>query len=346
MRSEHRSISLMELRQLRSFAAVAHDGGYAAAAASLSVTQPAVWRQVRELEVELGLSLFERYGRNVRPTADGNRLLEQAAAVLATVDRFTATAADLRSVRAGVVGIACASPHLQRFLAARIGAFRRVHPGVSLVIREYSGATSPGRGILEDLLDGVVDVATLIGTRNVKEVEGFPVYEVRLVVAVPENHEWRSLESIEVEQLRDRPLIVSQRGAYSRGAIEAACQRAGFEPNVAFTVASPASQVALGRAHLGLPLVVDDAVGPERGGPWPTLVERGKPIGETVSLVWRAGAKLPPSVRAFIEFARDPLADTRPRARRGAARPASRRSAATPPRVAGRERRPVRRSTT
>jgi DNA-binding transcriptional LysR family regulator len=331
----------MELRQLRSFAAVAHDGGYAAAAASLSVTQPAVWRQVRELEVELGLSLFERYGRSVRPTADGSRLLEQAAAVLATVDRFTATAADLRSVRAGVVGIACAAPHLQRFLAGRIGAFRRVHPGVSLVIREYSGATSPGRGILEDLLDGVVDVATLIGTRNVPEVEGFPLYEVRLVVAVSDSHEWRHIGTVDIAMLRDQPLIVSQRGAYSRGAIEAACQRAGFDPTIAFTVASPASQVALGRARLGVPVVVDDAVAPDRGGPWPTLVERGKPIGETVSLVWRAGAKLPPSVRTFIEFARDPQSDAPSGARRTMARPASRRSAEPAPRVAGRARRSV-----
>src|SRR5688500_11235294 len=141
----------MELRQLRSFSAVATEGGYAAAATSLSLTQPAVWRQVRDLEKELGLSLFERYGRRVRPTADGMRLLEEGTAVLATVDRFTAAASDLRSVRGGVVGIACASPHLQRFLATTIGAFREAHPGVSLVIREYSGATSPGRGMREDL---------------------------------------------------------------------------------------------------------------------------------------------------------------------------------------------------
>jgi DNA-binding transcriptional LysR family regulator len=305
----------MELRQLRSFAAVAHDGTYAAAATSLEITQPAVWRQVHELEAELGLSLFERYGRRVRPTAVGVRLLEQAAAVLATVDRFRTTAADLRSLRAGVVGIACASPHLQRFLAARIGAFRRVHPGVSLVVREYSGAAAPGRGILEDLLDGVVDVATLIGTSGVSEVEGFPVYEVRLVVAVPDGHPWRDAGTVDVSLLRDQPLIVTHRGAYSRGAVDAACQRAGFEPNVAFTVASPASQVALGRANLGLPVVVDDAVSPDRGGPWPMLLERGKPIGETVRLIWRTGARLPPSVRAFVEFAREGAPDDRARAR-------------------------------
>ncbi len=321
----------MDLRQLRSFSAVASEGGYAAAALSLSMTQPAVWRQVRELETELGLALFERYGRRVRPTADGLRLLEEATAVLATLDRFSATAADLRSVRAGVVGIACASPHLQRFLATTIGAFREAHPGVSLVIREYSGATSPGRGIREDLLDGVVDVATMVGTRGDPEVEGFPIYEVRIVVAVPDDHEWRDRPTIEVRTLRGSPLIVSQRGTYSRNVIEAACRRAGFEPNVAFTVNSPLSEVALGRAGLGVPLVVDDAVSPEAERPWPRLVEHGRSISETVSLVWRAHAKLSPSVRAFVQFARHPtgsanehtegLATSRPaRAPRAAAR--------------------------
>jgi DNA-binding transcriptional LysR family regulator len=296
----------VELRQLRSFNAVATEGSYAAAARSLSVTQPAVWRQVRDLEEELGLSLFERYGRRVRLTADGLRLLEEATAVLATVDRFTATAGDLRSVRGGVVGIACASPHLQRFLATTIGAFREAHPGVSLVIREYSGATSPGRGIREDLLDGVVDLATLIATQDSPDFEGFPIYEVHLVVAVPDDHPWRDRATIEIGMLKDKPLIVSQRGAYSRGVIEAACRRAGFEPSVAFAVSSPPSQVALGRADLGLPIVVDDAVAPEGDRPWPRLVERGKSISETVRLIWRASAKLSPSVRAFIQFARHP----------------------------------------
>ncbi|MBI3745810.1 MAG: LysR family transcriptional regulator [Chloroflexi bacterium] len=294
----------MELRQLRYFKAVARHGTYVAAAASLAVAQPALWRQVHDLERELGLALFEKVGRRVRLTIDGQTILEQAIDALDTVDRLDATAADLRSARAGIVAIACAGPHLQRFLAPVIGTFRRSRPDVVIRIREYSGGPGPGRGIREDLVDGIVDVATGTPTGADPMFDGFPVYGVRLIAAVPDAHALRAAATIDVEDLRDRPLVLSQAVSFSRGALEAACRRAGFEPRVAFDSASPASIMALGAAGLGLPIFVDDAVPPPAGEPWPVILEAGRPIGASVSLLWRAGAALSPTVRAFIDLAR------------------------------------------
>jgi DNA-binding transcriptional LysR family regulator len=294
----------MDLRQLYGFTAVAREGSYAAAASSLALSQPAVWRQVKDLEQELQLRLFEKQGRRVRLTTDGRRLLDLATAVLDTVERFTSTAADLRSIRAGVVAVACASTHLERFLAHAIGVFREAHPGVAFVIREYGGGAAPGRGIREDLLDGVVDVATLVGPHDDPDVEGFPVYDVQLVLAVPDDHPWRRLDTIEVSHLRGKPLIVGLPSAYSRRSIEAACSRSGFEATIAFVVASPVSQVALGRAGLGLPVTVDDSTRAFGDTAWPKIVEHGIPLRDTVRLVWRSGAALSPSARAFIDIVR------------------------------------------
>jgi DNA-binding transcriptional LysR family regulator len=294
----------MELRQLRYFIAVARHGTYVAAAASLSVAQPALWRQVRDLERELGVNLFERVGRRVRLTIDGQTVLEQTADALATMDRLEATAADLRSARAGIVAIACAGPHLRRFLAPVIGAFRRTHPAVVIRIREYGGGPGPGRGIREDLVGGIVDIATGVPPGDETSFEGFPVYQVRLIAAVPNDHPLRGAASVDIERLRDQPLVLSQAGSYSRGALEAACGRAGFEPLVAFDSASPTSIMALGAAGLGLPIFVDDAVPSPAGGPWPVITEGGRPIGAPVRLLWRAEAALSPAVRAFIAVAR------------------------------------------
>jgi len=316
----------MELRHLRGFAAVAEHGTYADAAKSQHITQPAIWRQVKELERELGLSLFERHGRRVRPTTDGVQLLKQVTTVLATVERMASVAADLRSARAGVVAIACASPPLQRFLAMRIGQFRRAHPGVSVIVREYGGGSTPGRGIREDLLDGVVDLAAIVGMPDGSETQGFPIYDVRLVVAVPDEHPWRDEQAVEIAELLGQPLILTLPGGYSRTAIETACRRAGFEPLVPLTLASPVSQVALGQAGVGLPVAFDDSVGGDEARPWPMLVENGRAIGDRISLVWRAGAPLSPSVRAFVEICRDTSGKTvrapsrRPRAERPAGR--------------------------
>ncbi|MBI2776512.1 MAG: LysR family transcriptional regulator [Chloroflexi bacterium] len=296
--------------QLRYFEAVARLGTYVAAAASLSVAQPAIWRQVHDLEQELGVALFEKVGRRVRLTIDGQTVLERASDTLAAIDRLDATAADLRSARAGIVAIACAGPHLRRFLAPVIGAFRQAHPDVVIRIREYGSGPGPGQGIREDLVGGIVDLATGTPPGPDPNFEGFPIYEVRIIAPVPDDDPLRTAASIEVEDLRDRPLVLSQVGSYSRSVLEAACRRAGFEPRVAFDSASPTSTMALGAAGLGLPIFVDDAMPPPAGEPWPVIAEDGRPIGSPVSLLWRADATLSPAVRAFVDVARE-LVDQR-----------------------------------
>src|SRR5215212_5017338 len=129
----------MELRQLGYFVEVGRRGSYLAAAAAQSVAQPALWRQVKELERELGVPLFERVGRGVRLTRDGTTLLEQAETALAAAGRVRHSAEELRAGRAGVVAIACAAPHLREFLAGVIAALREDHPGVLVEVREYGG---------------------------------------------------------------------------------------------------------------------------------------------------------------------------------------------------------------
>jgi DNA-binding transcriptional LysR family regulator len=293
----------VELRQLRYFAAVAEHGTYAAAASRLSIAQPALWRQVRDLEHELGVPLFEKVGRRVRLTRDGAALLGSAGAALAAVDRVEVAAADLRSARAGTIAIACASPHLRRFLAGAIGAFRRAHPDVAFELHEYGGGSTPGRSIPGDLLGGLVDLATGVAT-NDPRFDGFPIYRVHLVAAVPDDHPWRDRASVDVTELAGRPLVASQPGAFSRRTLEDACRRARFEPAIAFDSASPVSVLALGEAGLGIPVTIDDAVEGPAGRPWPRIVADGQPIADTVGLYWRTGAVLSPTVRAFVEVAR------------------------------------------
>lgn len=306
----------MELRQLEYFVAVAQRGTYLAAAASLSVAQPALWRQVKELERELGTPLFERVGRRVRLTRDGEALADQAIAVLAATGRLREDAAARRAGRAGVVAIACAAPHLREFLAPVIAALRSNHPDVDVHVREYGGGgPGPGPGILPDLLDGTVDLAT-VGTAHPR-LETIPLYEVRLIAAVPDDHPWRDAPTIDIKELRDRPLVVAQPGSYSRGAIEAACARAGFTAVIGFDSPNPLSILALGEAGLGIPILVEDAVPRPRRRPWPVLLESGRPLGGTMRLGWRAGAPQATAVSAFIELARNEAAR---RARRVSAR--------------------------
>jgi DNA-binding transcriptional LysR family regulator len=298
----------VELRQLEYFVEVTRKGTYLAAAASLHVAQPALWRQVKELERELGTPLFERVGRRVRLTRDGEALSEHAATVIAAAARLREAAADLCAGRSGVVSIACAAPHLRGFLAPAIAAMRSAHPDVRIDVVEYGGgASAPGRGIKVDLLEGLVDLATGLGAGD-DRLETLPLCDVGLVLAVSDDHPWRDEAIVDIARLRDRPLVTAQAGSYSRGALEAACARAGFAPLIALDSPNPLSIVALGDAGLGIPVIVEDAVPRPEGRPWPLIAENGRPIVETMRLGWRRGARLSVAVSSFIDLVRREVA--------------------------------------
>jgi DNA-binding transcriptional LysR family regulator len=298
----------VELRQLEYFVEVARKGTYLAAAASLHVAQPALWRQVKELERELGTPLFERVGRRVRLTRDGEALSEHAATVVVAAARVREAAVDLRAGRSGVVAIACAAPHLRGFLAPVIAAMRSAHPDVRIEVVEYGGgAAPPGRGIKMDLLEGLVDLATGLGDGD-DLLETLPLYAVGLVLALSDDHPWRHEPLVEVARLSDQPLVTAQVGSYSRGILEAACARAGFAPQVALDSPNPLSILALGQAGLGLPVLVEDAVPPPAGPPWPRIAENGRPIVQLLRLGWRRAAPLSAAVSSFVDLAKREVA--------------------------------------
>src|SRR6266851_3906813 len=130
------SVRLVELRQLEYFAAVANHGTYTAAADRLHVAQPALWKQVHELEREVGLPLFERVGRRVQITTAGRQLLDRANQLLTSASRFRGLADELRLGRTGRVRVGCFAPHIAAFLAPVLAAFRLRHPDIAVELRE------------------------------------------------------------------------------------------------------------------------------------------------------------------------------------------------------------------
>ena len=142
----------MELRHLRYFVAIAEERSITRAAERLWVAQPGLSTQIRRLEAELGVRLFERHTRGVDLTQAGALFLERARAALVAADAASATGRDLEagligSVRLGISGGARWRPSadlLQRFSCER--------PGVELTVLEGYGGT-----LWRDLRDGRLD---------------------------------------------------------------------------------------------------------------------------------------------------------------------------------------------
>ncbi|MFI5776523.1 LysR substrate-binding domain-containing protein [Nocardia sp. NPDC051570] len=163
----------MELRTLRYFVAVAEERHFGRAAARLHISQPPLSRAIRQLEAEVGASLFDRSPTGVGLTRVGAVLFDEARALLDQADRVStrvATAAGASNLTVGILSDGT-DPGITRLAAA----YRRKHPNVEIRIRD-TDLTDPTCGLRAGLVDVAVTRAPFDGTAlTVRELRADPV---------------------------------------------------------------------------------------------------------------------------------------------------------------------------
>jgi DNA-binding transcriptional LysR family regulator len=142
----------MELRHLRYFVAIAEERSFTRAAERLWVAQPGLSTQIRRLEAELGVQLFDRHTRGVDLTAAGELFLERARTALAAADAARSTGHDLEEGLVGSVRLGIVTGAGWPGTSALLGHFGRERPAVDLTVVESYGGT-----LLRDLRDGRLD---------------------------------------------------------------------------------------------------------------------------------------------------------------------------------------------
>lgn len=289
----------MELSQLKYFVAVAREGTFLGAAASEGVAQPTLWRQVRALERELGIALFQRTGRSVRMTGAGTQLLPYAKKLLAQADSLHAVGSNLAMGRRGIVAVSCAHPHVQRFLAPLLGSYHSRNPDVQVSLHEY-GDLAP----IDRALTGEVDFVTAL-LRADARLRGHRLGEARLVLVVSDDHPWRHRTSIQTAELEGKQLLTGRPGGLTRHLLEPALRMSGI--NVSYMLESPnaASVVALAQEGLGIGVLADDNLRPDPSGPWPLLVDEMHSMTAEIWLYWSSEHVLAPAARDFARHVQE-----------------------------------------
>lgn len=214
---------MIENFRLRVFRIVARHLNFSRAAEELLLTQPAVTQQIKALEEELGVSLFDRSGRQIRlttagealvPFADQMRTLSQEA-----VQAVAAAAGDER----GEVAVGASQTIAHYVLPRAIAAFAKSYPKVR--VRARSGNTD---AMLEALLDGEVELALIEGPERRKDLHIEPFLEDHMVLVVPAGHAWAGRD-VTAEMLRGEGLLVREFGSGSRRIVEQALAAQGLK---------------------------------------------------------------------------------------------------------------------
>jgi DNA-binding transcriptional LysR family regulator len=217
----------MELRHLRYFIAVGEEQHFGRAANRLNVVQPALSRQIRDLERELGFLVFDRLPRGVRLSAAGNVFLNDARRILQDVDEAKRRAERMALGQAGTLRIGIATAVSWHGLVVNaFREFRRRHPDVELVVH-HQVSVHQVEAVVSDRLDAGFIAAV---TPWHKELEHRQFALDRMVLAVPKGHPLTKRERIRLRDLRDMPFTWFHRWVNPAffDQMMAACARGGL----------------------------------------------------------------------------------------------------------------------
>jgi DNA-binding transcriptional LysR family regulator len=232
----------VELRQLRYFVTVAEELHFGRAAERLAIVQPAVSQQIRRLERELGVELFDRSPRHVRLTAAGERFLPEARATLSAAERARAAVSEQAAVaiRVGT------SEGLGDRLDQVLGALAELVPELTVEL-EY--ARTQVR--LDRVRGGQLQATFVRGVAASPELRLVPVWEDRILAALPAGHALTSAQdSVDLTALAPLSLRLAERSANPPlfDQVMTACHDSGFSP----TLGPPANSLQNTLALIGV----------------------------------------------------------------------------------------------
>lgn len=193
----------MELRVLRYFLAVAEEGNITWAAQLLRISQPTLSRQLKQLEEELGVTLFERGSHTITLTEEGRLLRERAQTIISLADKTEFELKQSGNDLSGEIAVGCGEVRGMTLLSQRMAAFRERHPNVRFRV------TSTTSDIIQEQIEqGLMDFGLLTDPVDVSQYEflrtGITEHWVALV---SQNHPLAERESLTPQNLKDVPLL-------------------------------------------------------------------------------------------------------------------------------------------
>lgn len=218
----NQTVASLENFRLVVFRRVAEALSFRKAAEELYLTQPAVSQQIKALEEELGVQLFDRAGKHVALTPAGQIMLNYAEKAGELMVQAEQEIASLDGAHAGTLAVGASTTIAQYLLPRLLGEFCRRHPRVHP--RLISGNTEK---VVAALDQKKIALGLIEGPARNQHVKTEPFLRDELVPIVAVAHPWAERSAVSLEELSRAPLVMRERGSGSRRVIEMAMERQG-----------------------------------------------------------------------------------------------------------------------
>ncbi|MEG3618132.1 LysR family transcriptional regulator [Magnetovibrio sp. PR-2] len=291
------------IRQLEAFTAVARNLSFTRAAEELNLTQPAVSMQIKQLESQVGQSLFEHMGKKIFLTEAGREVRQYARKILQQVDDMEAGLDSLKGLERGTLSISVATT--AHYFAPKL---------LSIFCERYSGVdvkldVTNRESLVSQLENNTVDLVIMGRPPETVDVEAGTFMENPLVLIAPADHPFTRERSIQLKRLEDEVFLVREKGSGTRKAMEMFFDQHGITMTTGMEVSSDEAIKRSVQAGLGLGIMSRDAVQNElqlNHLSVPDVLHF--PIMRHWFVMYRKGKRLSPIAEAFHTFLLDEAA--------------------------------------
>jgi DNA-binding transcriptional LysR family regulator len=217
----------MEFSQLRALIAINDLGNFTLAGKKLNLSPPAVLKQIRQLEEELGAKLYERIGKLLGVTPVGQVIVRYGHCILRQHDEAIVAAREVGDIKRGSLHFGCSAHTNNCVIPPLLRAFLALYPKIQVSVSTRDDGT-----LLNELHEGRVDVALM--TLPVEELglESDPLWQCEMVFVVQPSDPVSSLRLVTARDIQDKPFILYRRSEVIEAAIRGFCDQVGFDPNV------------------------------------------------------------------------------------------------------------------
>lgn len=289
----------MNFNYLKVFRAAAKNLNYSRAAEELYISQPTVSIQVKKLEEELGLDLFEQFGKKIYLTQAGELLYSYANKIFALAEDAKATIEELKGLKAGRLLIGASTTPGIYLLPAIIASFQETYPNLEISL-EISNTHAVQERLLANQLDlGIVGEELLVDPNLHVEA----LTEDELVIIAAPNNPLTAGKPVVMQDVLDQRLILRERGSSTREVLEEKIREIGGRLKVSMQLGSVEAIKQAVAANLGISVVSKFAIALEVStGVLQTLTVPGLHLARQINLVYHKDKRLSKGALGFISY--------------------------------------------
>lgn len=289
----------MNLNQVQIVCAVAKHLSFSMAAEELFITQPAVSQQVKALERQLNVKLFERVGHKLFLTEAGEAALPQFQAMLTARAEMEQTLAMLRGSGRGRLALGANTTGGMYVAPAIVRAFRDISPEVEATLQ-----IETTNRILDRVMQNMIDVAIVTGPVEDRRFTIRDLYEDEVHLIVSPSHPFAGRASVSPGEAAAEDFAVPEPGSRTRMLIESAFHNQGHRLRVTMQLPGTEAVKKAVEANLGVAMVSRYAISREVAlGVLTRVPIDGLVIERPIHILHRKGKHLSPLVRRFLTFA-------------------------------------------